>query len=267
MIPFPVNEPELWAAYVPEGITQYLRLFSAWGGEKLERLRAAGYEVVVLDEGVEKQLSGRTCGRRCAPGPSGSRSSRRAWRGSCATRPRRRLVGEVPLGSRQRALVEPRRSGLSALRAARSRRAMNRIAARHAAMNGNIAPCAFMLIAIQPIDAAERRGRRAARARCRAIRSTRGHDEERQRVLVRAERQAPRDQPDRGHVRPEREPRASRLVEEEPTSPIDDRRQPSTTALEQCVDRRSHRRSELSPSISRKPVNSGQRQRQERTAV
>ena len=25
--PFPVNEPELWAAYVPEGITQYLRLF------------------------------------------------------------------------------------------------------------------------------------------------------------------------------------------------------------------------------------------------
>ena len=58
MIPFPVNEPELWAAYVPEGITQYLRLFSAWGGEKHERLRAAGYEVVVLDEGVEKQLSG-----------------------------------------------------------------------------------------------------------------------------------------------------------------------------------------------------------------
>jgi cytidyltransferase-like protein len=47
VIPFPVNEPELWAAYVPEGITQYLRLFSAWGGEKQERLLAAGYEVVV----------------------------------------------------------------------------------------------------------------------------------------------------------------------------------------------------------------------------
>jgi nicotinamide mononucleotide adenylyltransferase len=58
VIPFPVNEPDLWAAYVPEGITQYLRLFSAWGGEKNERLRAAGYEVVILDEGVEKQLSG-----------------------------------------------------------------------------------------------------------------------------------------------------------------------------------------------------------------
>jgi cytidyltransferase-like protein len=58
VIPFPVNEPELWPAYVPERITQYLRLFSEWGGTKLERLRAAGYEVVVLDEGAEKGISG-----------------------------------------------------------------------------------------------------------------------------------------------------------------------------------------------------------------
>jgi nicotinamide-nucleotide adenylyltransferase len=58
VIPFPVNEPELWPAYVPEGVTQYLRLFSAWGGTKLDRLREAGYEVVILDEGAEKELSG-----------------------------------------------------------------------------------------------------------------------------------------------------------------------------------------------------------------
>jgi len=58
VIPFPVNEPHLWSAYVPEGITQYLRLFSAWGGEKQERLRAAGYEVVILDHGTEKEISG-----------------------------------------------------------------------------------------------------------------------------------------------------------------------------------------------------------------
>jgi nicotinamide mononucleotide adenylyltransferase len=57
-IPFPVNEPELWAAYVPPGVTQYLRLFSHWGGTKLERMREAGYDVVVLDEGVEKGISG-----------------------------------------------------------------------------------------------------------------------------------------------------------------------------------------------------------------
>jgi nicotinamide-nucleotide adenylyltransferase len=58
VIPFPVNEPELWPAYVPGGVTQYLRLFSEWGGTKLERLRAAGYDVVILDEGAEKEISG-----------------------------------------------------------------------------------------------------------------------------------------------------------------------------------------------------------------
>jgi nicotinamide-nucleotide adenylyltransferase len=58
VIPFPVNEPELWPAYVPQGVTQYLRLFSDWGGTKLERLREAGYEVVILDEGAEKEISG-----------------------------------------------------------------------------------------------------------------------------------------------------------------------------------------------------------------
>lgn len=59
VIPFPVNEPELWPAYVPEGVTQYLRLFSEWGGTKLDRLREAGYEVVILDQGAEKEISGR----------------------------------------------------------------------------------------------------------------------------------------------------------------------------------------------------------------
>lgn len=58
VIPFPVNEPELWSAYVPASVTQYLRLFSEWGGTKLERMREAGYEVVILDEGTEKQISG-----------------------------------------------------------------------------------------------------------------------------------------------------------------------------------------------------------------
>jgi nicotinamide-nucleotide adenylyltransferase len=58
VIPFPVNEPELWGAYVPPGVTQYLRLFSEWGGTKLERMREAGYDAVILDEGAEKQISG-----------------------------------------------------------------------------------------------------------------------------------------------------------------------------------------------------------------
>ena len=58
VIPFPVNEPELWPAYVPREVTQYLRLFSEWGGTKLERMREAGYEVVILDEGLDKEISG-----------------------------------------------------------------------------------------------------------------------------------------------------------------------------------------------------------------
>jgi nicotinamide-nucleotide adenylyltransferase len=58
VVPFPVNEPELWPAYVPGDVVQFIRLFSEWGGTKLERLREAGFEVVVLDEGAEKELSG-----------------------------------------------------------------------------------------------------------------------------------------------------------------------------------------------------------------
>jgi cytidyltransferase-like protein len=58
VIPFPVNEPELWDAYVPRDAIQFIRLFSGWGGTKLERLRGAGYDVVVLDEGAEKEISG-----------------------------------------------------------------------------------------------------------------------------------------------------------------------------------------------------------------
>lgn len=58
VIPFPVNEPELWDAYVPRGSVQFIRHFSEWGGTKIERLRAAGHAVVVLDEGTEKEISG-----------------------------------------------------------------------------------------------------------------------------------------------------------------------------------------------------------------
>ena len=58
VIPFPVNEPELWHAYVPDDVVQFIRLFSGWGGTKLERLRDAGYEVVVPDEGAAKEVSG-----------------------------------------------------------------------------------------------------------------------------------------------------------------------------------------------------------------
>jgi nicotinamide-nucleotide adenylyltransferase len=58
VIPFPVNEPELWHAYAPPRATQFIRRFSPWGETKIDRFRAAGYEVVILDEGAEKEVSG-----------------------------------------------------------------------------------------------------------------------------------------------------------------------------------------------------------------
>jgi len=58
VIPFPVNQPELWHAYVPAGVTQFVRQFSDWGATKIERFRRAGYDVVILDEGAEKEISG-----------------------------------------------------------------------------------------------------------------------------------------------------------------------------------------------------------------
>ena len=39
-------------------MTQFIRHFSDWGTTKIERLRAAGYDVVILDEGAEKEISG-----------------------------------------------------------------------------------------------------------------------------------------------------------------------------------------------------------------
>jgi cytidyltransferase-like protein len=58
VIPFPVNQPEVWPAYVPANVTQYIRQFSDWGTTKIDRFRSAGYDVVILDEGVEKAISG-----------------------------------------------------------------------------------------------------------------------------------------------------------------------------------------------------------------
>jgi cytidyltransferase-like protein len=58
VVPFPISDPELWPDYVPPGAVHFLRVFDAWGEAKVERLRAAGHEVVVLDEGSAKDLTG-----------------------------------------------------------------------------------------------------------------------------------------------------------------------------------------------------------------
>ena len=43
---------------MPPNVTQYIRQFSDWGSTKIERFRGAGYDVVILDEGAEKDISG-----------------------------------------------------------------------------------------------------------------------------------------------------------------------------------------------------------------
>jgi cytidyltransferase-like protein len=68
IVPFPISRPEVWPDYVPEGCVHFLRVFDAWGIEKAERLRAAGYEVVVLDPGTEKRITGAEVRRRLNEG-------------------------------------------------------------------------------------------------------------------------------------------------------------------------------------------------------
>ncbi|MDX6646056.1 MAG: hypothetical protein QOK40_1783 [Miltoncostaeaceae bacterium] len=58
VIPFPIGEPPVWPDYVPAGTVQFLRVLSPWGAAKLQRLRGAGYEVVVLEAGAGKEVSG-----------------------------------------------------------------------------------------------------------------------------------------------------------------------------------------------------------------
>ena len=57
VVPFPISEPARLRSYLPAGGTHYLRVFDAWGEEKVRRLKEIGFEVVVLQPGAEKALS------------------------------------------------------------------------------------------------------------------------------------------------------------------------------------------------------------------
>lgn len=69
IVPFPLHHhPERWADYVPPGVVHYLRVFSAWGDEKVRRLQAAGHEVVDLADGRAKGISASEVRRRLREG-------------------------------------------------------------------------------------------------------------------------------------------------------------------------------------------------------
>jgi nicotinamide-nucleotide adenylyltransferase len=64
IVPFPIHHPERWRFYCPLETTQFVRLFSTWGQEKLRRFEATGWRVEVLDQGASKEVSGSEVRRR-----------------------------------------------------------------------------------------------------------------------------------------------------------------------------------------------------------
>ena len=67
-IPFPVNTPERWPAYVPDDAVHFVRVFSDWEQTKVDRLRAAGYTVEVLTPGADKTIDATEVRRRLRAG-------------------------------------------------------------------------------------------------------------------------------------------------------------------------------------------------------
>lgn len=67
-VPFPIHQPELWPAYVPDGTVHFLRVFSDWEETKRQRLAEAGYRVEVLAHDGGKDVSATEVRRRLREG-------------------------------------------------------------------------------------------------------------------------------------------------------------------------------------------------------
>lgn len=58
VVPFPMHRPELGCFYASADAVQYVRVYSPWEHDKVERLRAHGWSVVVLDGSAGKARAG-----------------------------------------------------------------------------------------------------------------------------------------------------------------------------------------------------------------
>lgn len=58
VVPFPIHDLDLLRHYVPPTAVHFVRVYSEWEQEKVNRLRARGLVVEVLDPGKEKEFSG-----------------------------------------------------------------------------------------------------------------------------------------------------------------------------------------------------------------
>lgn len=60
VVPFDLTRPATWFDYVPRGARHWVRAYSPWERDKADRLRAAGYEVTVLDGDPDDRLDATT---------------------------------------------------------------------------------------------------------------------------------------------------------------------------------------------------------------
>lgn len=49
VVPFDLTRPHVWFDYVPLGAHHYVRVYGPWEGEKVRRLRGAGYTVTAIE--------------------------------------------------------------------------------------------------------------------------------------------------------------------------------------------------------------------------
>ena len=57
IVPFPLDAPAVWPAYIPLQATQVVRVFSAWERDKARQLEAGGYEVRLIDGDTQRRIS------------------------------------------------------------------------------------------------------------------------------------------------------------------------------------------------------------------
>ena len=67
IVPFPIHHPELWPYYVPPGTVMFVIAYSPWERQKAERLRRAGFEVIVED-GLSRTIGGQHIRKLLASG-------------------------------------------------------------------------------------------------------------------------------------------------------------------------------------------------------
>ena len=57
IVPMPIHHPDRWRYYIPQDTVLFVVVYSPWEKQKAERLRKAGFDVVIVDS-LKKEISG-----------------------------------------------------------------------------------------------------------------------------------------------------------------------------------------------------------------